>query len=61
MLNTIRDRLVAMARTSAFDVHSVLYVKKDTPGRSRTCNLWLRRPLLYPVELRVRKPLILEV
>src|SRR5262249_36171675 len=24
-----------------------------TPGRSRTCNLWLRRPLLYPVELRV--------
>jgi hypothetical protein len=24
-----------------------------TPDRSRTCNLWLRRPSLYPVELRV--------
>jgi integrase len=26
----------------------------NTPDRSRTCNLWLRRPLLYPVELRVQ-------
>ena len=24
----------------------------STPDRIRTCNLWLRRPLLYPVELR---------
>src|SRR5262249_2767361 len=24
----------------------------STPGRTRTCNLWFRRPLLYPVELR---------
>lgn len=24
-----------------------------TPDRTRTCNLWFRRPLLYPVELRV--------
>jgi len=24
----------------------------STPDRSRTCNLWLRRPSLYPVELR---------
>ncbi|CAB4242971.1 protein of unknown function [Methylacidimicrobium sp. AP8] len=23
------------------------------PGRGRTCNLWLRRPTLYPIELRV--------
>ena len=22
------------------------------PGRNRTCNRWLRRPVLYPVELR---------
>lgn len=25
------------------------------PDRSRTCNLRLRRPTLYPVELRARK------
>src|SRR5207247_721912 len=24
------------------------------PDRSRTCNLWLRRPTLYPIELRGR-------
>lgn len=24
------------------------------PDRSRTCNRWRRRPLLYPIELRVR-------
>ena len=27
-------------------------VKSSTPGRTRTCNLWIRSPLLYPVELR---------
>src|SRR5262245_9966604 len=25
------------------------------PGRARTCNLWLRRPTLYPVELRAHE------
>ena len=25
------------------------------PGGGRTHNLWLRRPTLYPVELRARK------
>jgi hypothetical protein len=25
---------------------------KSIPGRIRTCNLWLRRPTLYPIELR---------
>ena len=25
------------------------------PGRNRTCNLWLRRPTLYPIELRARQ------
>ncbi len=29
-------------------------VEGSTPDRSRTCNLRLRRPTLYPVELRVR-------
>src|SRR5215207_8497017 len=25
---------------------------KSAPGRIRTCDLWLRRPTLYPAELR---------
>ena len=29
--------------------------KGSIPDRSRTCNLWLRRPTLYPIELRGRK------
>ncbi len=31
------------------------YDKSGTPCRTRTCNLRLRRPLLYPVELRAHK------
>ena len=30
--------------------------KSGAPDRTRTCNLRLRRPLLYPVELRAQKP-----
>ena len=30
------------------------------PGRTRTCNLRLRRPLLYPVELRARRSSLTE-
>ncbi len=29
-------------------------VKLRAPGRTRTCNRRLRRPVLYPVELRAR-------
>jgi hypothetical protein len=32
-------------------VHLYILLNGD-PGRSRTCNLLLRRQLLYPVELR---------
>jgi hypothetical protein len=28
--------------------------KSGAPGRIRTCGLWLRRPTLYPAELRAR-------
>src|SRR5207247_6483466 len=28
------------------------------PGRSRTCGLWLRRPTLYPTELRARADIL---
>ena len=31
------------------------------PDRSRTYNQWLRRPLLYPIELRVHMPKILAL
>ena len=34
------------------------FVSRDlsgAPGRSRTCGLWLRRPTLYPAELRARR------
>ena len=27
---------------------------RSTPGRTRTCNPWFRRPVLYPIELRTR-------
>jgi hypothetical protein len=26
-----------------------------TPGRVRTCDLWYRKPTLYPAELRARE------
>ena len=29
-------------------------VKYGAPDRSRTCDLWLRKPTLYPTELRAR-------
>ncbi len=29
-------------------------ISQTTPGRNRTCNLRIRSPLLYPVELRAR-------
>ena len=29
-------------------------VRSGTPGRTRTCNLRLRRPLLYPIELQAQ-------
>ena len=30
-------------------------VLAGAPGRNRTCNRWLRRPVLYPVELRAHR------
>jgi hypothetical protein len=42
------------ARKRRFDV------AKTAPGGGRTHNLWLRRPTLYPVELRARKSNIVE-
>jgi site-specific recombinase XerD len=47
------ENLKNTAETSAVQQGGVSEKWESTPGRSRTCNLWLRRPLLYPVELRV--------
>ena len=32
-----------------------------TPGTIRTCDLWLRKPTLYPAELRVHMLVIVTV
>ena len=32
-----------------------LVITMHTPGRARTCDLRLRRPALYPTELRARR------
>jgi hypothetical protein len=32
------------------------YKKSGAPDRDRTCNLRLRKPSLYPIELRVQRP-----
>ena len=38
---------------SGFSALSPVFSGNPTiPDRSRTCNLWLRRPTLYPIELR---------
>jgi hypothetical protein len=29
-----------------------LYI--NAPDKTRTCNLWFRRPMLYPIELQAR-------
>ena len=34
--------------------HNLCIVTIGTPGRARTCNLRLRRLLLYPIELRAQ-------
>src|SRR5262249_22722166 len=41
-----------MRRKRVKTTHAKPQAAMITPGRSRTCNLWLRRPLLCPVELR---------
>ena len=33
--------------------------ESGAPGRTRTCNHWIRSPLLYPIELRARDKLAL--
>ena len=46
------DRLRAAA-----EAESLGSEKRSTPDRARTYNLRFRRPMLYPIELRVRAPL----
>ena len=41
-------------KTSYYDCRFAPY--RGAPGRTRTCNRRLRRPMLYPVELRAQNP-----
>lgn len=34
------------------DVNNPIYKKTYLPGRTRTCNIRIRNPLLYPIELQ---------
>ena len=34
------------------DINIKNAAKQNTPGWARTSNLWLRKPALYPIELR---------
>ena len=45
-------RLAAPDPKSGASANSATPAKSGTPGRIRTCDLRLRRPLLYPAELR---------
>src|SRR5260221_6397731 len=50
-----RDRIIATVMTVVMPVRATSKTLNDSasaPGRTRTCNRRLRRPLLYPAELR---------
>ena len=53
---TTNHPLAAAARSSYRARH--LQFRTGAPGRNRTCNRRLRRPVLYPVELRARERMI---
>ena len=44
------DSAVGSAMLVSFSIRVIVIT--NTPGRTRTCNLRLRRPLLYPIELQ---------
>jgi hypothetical protein len=51
--NIARDKRVTRPTQQAFTANHAKNQKSSAPGGGRTHNLWLRRPALYPVELRV--------
>jgi hypothetical protein len=46
------QRLFAAIANKGQEFLLTLYLITGTPDRIRTCDLWLRRPTLYPAELR---------
>src|SRR5215831_17895504 len=50
---TDRSRLHYSARVAR---RSSEFRDSGAPDRNRTCDLWLRKPTLYPTELRARRP-----
>src|SRR5215470_13565173 len=50
----VGDRLAAKARPARRNVGGT-----GAPDRIRTCDPWLRKPILYPTELRAREAMII--
>ena len=50
-----RDRAMLYVLAGCRQLHSGGRSGESTPSRARTCNLRFRRPMLYPIELWVRK------
>ena len=49
----VETKVVALRR--AISIPLSLRYLNGAPGRNRTCGLWLRRPTLYPTELRAQR------
>ncbi len=59
LLNVCADSRIPLSTHQSEDVHMRRNQTGNTPGRARTCNLRFRRPMLYPIELLVRRERIL--
>ncbi len=53
VLNDARDRSISWRIKNGLERNRLSRPFYGTPARTRTWNHWLRRPLLYPIELRV--------
>src|SRR4029077_3335662 len=52
---SVNMRKPKMDITEAVFSYENCIFRGSAPDRGRTCNLWLRRPTLYPVELRAQR------
>ncbi len=54
-LPDLTPRVLPQARPKLENTDSQSSIISGTPGRTRTCDQWVRNPLLYPTELRARE------
>jgi hypothetical protein len=59
-MKTADSRCIAMPDETMHKHESSAPTSPTIPERIRTSNLWLRRPTLYPIELRGREPIRLS-